>query len=166
MKKLFIIGGTMGVGKTAVCNNLKHRLDNSVFLDGDWCWDSDPFHVNTETKEMVIKNICFMLNSFLACRCYDNVIFCWVMHEQSIIDDILSRLDMSLCESVVISLICNEYTLKERLEKDIKAGVRQGDIIGKSLSRLELYDELNTIKIITDAKTIEEISREIITLAR
>ena len=107
-----------------------------------------------------------MLNSFLACRCYDNVIFCWVMHEQSIIDDILSRLDMSLCESVVISLICNEYTLKERLEKDIKAGVRQGDIIGKSLSRLELYDELNTIKIITDAKTIEEISREIITLAR
>ena len=39
MKKLYIIGGTMGVGKTTVCNILKKRLDMSVMLDGDWCWE-------------------------------------------------------------------------------------------------------------------------------
>ena len=37
MKKLFIIGGPMGVGKTAICQNMKNKLDTCVFLDGDWC---------------------------------------------------------------------------------------------------------------------------------
>ena len=30
----------MGVGKTTVCQLLKQDLPNSVFLDGDWCWDA------------------------------------------------------------------------------------------------------------------------------
>ena len=34
MKKLYIIGGTMGVGKTTVGQQLKKDLPNSVFLDG------------------------------------------------------------------------------------------------------------------------------------
>ena len=55
MKQLYLIGGTMGVGKTAVCQRLKRLLPNSVFLDGDWYWDSDPFCVTEETKKMVIN---------------------------------------------------------------------------------------------------------------
>ena len=47
-----MIGGTMGVGKTTVCQQLKHDLPNSVFLDGDWCWDTNPFQVTDETKAM------------------------------------------------------------------------------------------------------------------
>ncbi len=94
MKKLFLIGGTMGVGKTTVGQCLKYKLPNSVFLDGDWCWDADPFLVTVETKEMVIENICALLNNFLKCSVYDNIIFCWVMHEQCIIDAIISRLGL------------------------------------------------------------------------
>ena len=33
MKTLYMIGGTMGVGKTTVCQQLKQDLPNSVFLD-------------------------------------------------------------------------------------------------------------------------------------
>ena len=54
MKTLYLIGGTMGVGKTTVSQQLKKDLANSVFLDGDWCWDADPFQVTDETKEMVM----------------------------------------------------------------------------------------------------------------
>ena len=61
MKTLYLIGGTMGVGKTTVCKELKKELKNSVFLDGDWCWDADPFQVTKETKAMVLRNICYML---------------------------------------------------------------------------------------------------------
>lgn len=43
MKHLYLIGGPMGVGKTAACRALQSRLDRSVFLDGDWCWDMGPF---------------------------------------------------------------------------------------------------------------------------
>ena len=35
MKKLFLIGGTMGVGKTAVSQELKRILPHAAFLDGD-----------------------------------------------------------------------------------------------------------------------------------
>ena len=58
MKNIYIIGGTMGVGKTTICQKLKLKLANSVFLDGDWCWDMNPFQVTEETKKMVIDNIC------------------------------------------------------------------------------------------------------------
>ena len=34
MKTLYLIGGTMGVGKTTVCQILKRRLPDAVFLDG------------------------------------------------------------------------------------------------------------------------------------
>ena len=67
----------MGVGKTAVCQQLKSDLPNSVFLDGDWCWDANPFQVTNETKAMVTDNICYLLNNFLHCSAYENVIFCW-----------------------------------------------------------------------------------------
>lgn len=55
----------MGVGKTAICQNMKNKLDNCVFLDGDWCWDAHPFLVTEETKKMVTDNICFLLNQFI-----------------------------------------------------------------------------------------------------
>ena len=48
MKGQYIIGDTMGVGKTTTCNLLKHKLDKAVFLNGDWCWDADPFQVTDE----------------------------------------------------------------------------------------------------------------------
>ena len=57
MKTLYLIGGTMGVGKTTVSQQLKKDLINSVFLDGDWCWDSSPFQVTEETKKMVCTRV-------------------------------------------------------------------------------------------------------------
>lgn len=84
MKQLYLVAGTMGAGKTTVCQALKGKLAHSVFLDGDWCWDMHPFQVTDETKEMVMQNICFLLNSFLHCSAFEHIIFCWVMHEQAI----------------------------------------------------------------------------------
>ena len=98
MKTLYLIGGTMGAGKTAVSQQLKKDLPNSVFLDGDWCWDSSPFQVTEETKKIVIDNICHLLNNFLSCSVYENIIFCWVMHEQAIIDSIIENLDITNCD--------------------------------------------------------------------
>ena len=106
VKNLYFIGGTMGVGKTTVGKSLMNmlELENSVFLDGDWCWYSHPFMVTSETKEMVTNNICTLLNNFIGCSAYDNIIFCWVMHEQSIIDDILCRLNITCCRLINVSL--------------------------------------------------------------
>ena len=154
----------MGVGKTAICQNMKQKLKNSVFLDGDWCWDAHPFQVTEETKNMVMHNICFLLNQFIHCSAYDNIIFCWVMHEQSIIDTILAGIDKADCNIKIISLVCDADTLRNRLEKDILRGLRTEDVVERSMGRLPLYDKLNTIKIHTENRSIESIADSIMTL--
>ncbi len=164
MKTLYIIGGTMGVGKITVSQQLKKDLNNSVFLDGDWCWDASPFQVTEETKEMVIHNICYLLNSFLHCSAYENVIFCWVMHEQSIIDDIIKELDTENCKVKKISLIADESSLRDRLTVDITCGIRTTDIIDRSVRRISMYQALDTVKIDTSDKTVREITDEIMLL--
>ena len=161
MKHLYLIGGTMGVGKTTVGRILKRRLEACVLLDGDWCWDADPFQVTDETKSMVMDNICYLLNNFLHCSAYKNVIFCWVMHQQSIIDSIVEKLDTQNCDVQCISLIADETNLRKRLTKDVESGIRVGDVIERSVTRIPMYDILNTIKINTDEKTVAMIANEI-----
>lgn len=164
MKTIYLIGGTMGAGKTTVCQHLKTKLVNSVFLDGDWCWDAHPFQVTEETKSMVLHNICFLLNQFIHCSAYDHIIFCWVMHEQSIIDTILTGIDHTNCTVKPVSLVCNEQILRNRLEKDIANGLRSEDVIARSIARIPCYQKLNTVKIDVSTKDIDEIVCEIIHL--
>lgn len=161
MKKLYLIGGTMGVGKTTVCRQLKDALPDSVFLDGDWCWDAHPFRVTEETKAMVIDNICHLLNNFIRCSAYEHIIFGWVMHEQSIIDTILDRLETANCEVKCISLTADNANLRKRLTADIKRGTRGLEVIDESVARIPLYQSLNTIKIDTSNKTVSAIVEEI-----
>ena len=160
-KTLYLIGGPMGVGKTTVGQTLKKQLGNCVFLDGDWCWDMDPFQVTPETKEMVMENICDLLNRFIRCSVYDNIVFCWVMHEQMIIDEILSKLDTTGCQIVKVSLVCTEDALRERIEKDIEKKLRKKDVMERSLSYLPLYDALDTVKIDVSGKALGKIAEEI-----
>ncbi len=164
MKTIYMIGGTMGVGKTTVCQTLKTMLPGAVFLDGDWCWDMHPFQVNDETKKMVLQNISFLLNQFICCSAYENIIFCWVMHEQSIMDSILHHLNIEHCKVKTISLICDEATLKNRLQKDIDNNIREADIIERSILRLPLYRVLQTTKVDTTGKSIVQICNELIHL--
>ena len=147
MKNVYLIGGTMGVGKTTTCQIMKNRLENCVFLDGDWCWDMHPFQVTGETKRMVEENICFLLNNFIKCTAYDNIVFCWVMHEQTIIDNIVSRLNTAECKIHSVSLVCGKQALTARLKKDVAAGIRTEDVISRSVERIPLYEKLNTCKV-------------------
>ncbi|MCK4716621.1 MAG: AAA family ATPase, partial [Candidatus Marinimicrobia bacterium] len=62
-KKLIVINGTMGVGKSTISVALKNELENSVMLDGDWCWMMNPWNITEENKKMVEQNIIFLLNS-------------------------------------------------------------------------------------------------------
>lgn len=110
---------------------------------------------------MVLDNICYLLGSFLRQPEYRNIVFCWVMHEQGIIDEIMSRLDLRGCRVVCVSLMAGEDVLRARLEADVAAGVRERDVVCRSIARLPLYGRLNTIKVDTDGKTPEEVAREI-----
>jgi len=84
-----------------------------------------------------------------------------VMHEQSIIDSILEKLDTQNCEVKCISLVADEKTLCERLAMDVERGIRSEDIIERSIARIPMYQALGTIKIDTNAKAVAMIANEI-----
>lgn len=149
----------MGIGKSTICNQLNQDLDHSVFLDGDWCWNMDPFVVNQDTKNMVLDNITHCLNNFIHTPGIENIIFCWVMHKQDIIDKIIQKLDTEGVDIHLISLICE----KEELIKRMLIDRRDNQTIRKSLQYLELYKDLDTQKIdvttLDVQKTIDKIKR-------
>lgn len=158
MKNLIFVNGTMGAGKTAVCRALQGRLEPCVLLDGDWCWDMRPFTVTEETKAVVVDNICAMLGNFLRCGAWENVVFCWVMQDRAIAENILRRLDLTNVNVRLFTLMVSERTLRARLEADVQAGKRERDVIERSVARLPLYERMDSEKIDTDALTPDQIA--------
>lgn len=161
MKNLILINGTMGIGKTATSRQLQKLLPKCVFLDGDWCWDMSPFVVNEDTKRLVLDNITHMLNNFLSCDAYENILFCWVMHEQSIIEDVLSRISGQAYALHKFSLLCSPEKLRQRIMKDVDAGVREAEAVDRSLPRLQNYRKMDTTKIYVDEITPEQAAKQI-----
>lgn len=160
MKKLYMIGGPMGIGKTTISKALKEKFNQAVMLDGDWCWDMHPFIVNEETKKLVFKNIQDVLNNFIRCSEIKNIIFCWVMHEQEIIDQVLKSLDLKDVKVVQVPLLCSEDELIQRCRKD----QRSQETIEKSLQRLAACRQLKGSKIDTTDQSIEAIAHKIMQL--
>lgn len=164
MKRLIFVCGTMGVGKTSACRELQKLLERNVFLDGDWCWDAQPFVVNERTRELVQDNIAHLLNNFIACPDYENIIFCWVMHEQAIIDGLVKRLRGEY-ELHVFALSCGEGELRRRIEGDVARGLRSPGALTRSLPRLKLYSALSAERIDTTrmspAQTAAHIARRL-----
>jgi hypothetical protein len=165
VKKVVFINGTMGVGKTATCTELNKLLPRNVFLDGDWCWQMRPFVVTEETKAMVRGNIIHLLNSFLACSEFEHIIFCWVMHTQEIMDDLLGAVNLDGNAVYRFTLMSREASLAERLNRDVEAGLRDPDDVPRAIERLRLYDALDTVKIdvsdITAIQAAEQIEASI-----
>ena len=163
MKRLYVIGGTMGVGKTTVCRRLARRLPNSAFLDGDWCWDMAPFVVNEENKAMVLGNIAHLLRAFLDNSGFEAVVFCWVMDHDGIIQSLLDRLPGQGFRLWSVSLTASPEELRRRVERDVAAGIRRPGAAEASLARLPLYEKMDTIKLdvtsLTPAETAEALFR-------
>ena len=161
MKTLYMIGGPMGVGKTTVSRALLARLPHCAFLDGDWCWTMQPFTVTAETRAMVMDNITHVLSRFLQCSEFENIVFCWVMPQQKIVDDILSRLPLEGVKVVSISLNASPEVLTERIRRDIAAGLRDESVISRALSYLPLYEKVQSLKLDTSTLSVAEIAEQI-----
>ena len=145
MKNLIFINGTMGAGKSAVSRELKKILAPSFFLDGDWCWDMEPFVPDAADRALVLRNIAFLLNSYLAFDGRGNVIFCWVMHKRAVVEDLLARLDLSGARFFLFTLDVSEAELTRRFSRDVERGLRDSGIIGRSLARRREFDAFGEV---------------------
>lgn len=153
MKKLIVINGTMGVGKTTVCKELYKSLDKAVWLDGDWCWMMNPWVVNEENIIMVESNITYLLRSFLTNSMFDYVIFNWVIHREEILNSLLDRLGDLDFQVKKVTLMCSEAALRQRMNQDH----RSKEQIKLSIERLSMYENMDTTKVDTSETGIEEV---------
>lgn len=161
MKRLIFIGGPMGIGKTTIGRALvENELANAVFLDGAWCWDLSPFIVNDENKQMVVRNIQFLLNSFIENSKIENIVFVWVMHQQAIIDRIMAGL-IDDYQFVSISLVATPEALRKRFNKDVTKGIRENQAVSGAVARLPLYAAVNSQKIDVTNQTVFQTVAEI-----
>ncbi len=152
-KKLIVVNGPMGVGKTTVCRELHLALDRAVWLDGDWCWQMHPWVFSDENRAMVVDNITHLLRNFLGNTSFDHVLFSWVIHLPGILDDLLARLGGLEFELVKISLVCSDECLVARMKVDQRAP----DRIAASLERLPLYRAMDTVKVDTTDLPVAEV---------
>ncbi|WP_145053129.1 AAA family ATPase [Paenibacillus xylanexedens] len=104
MKKLIVVNGSMGVGKTSTCKNLYKSLDRSVWLDEDWCWMMNPWTVNKDTIEKVENNITYLLE----------------------------RLHTSEYKLYKITLTCSEESLRDRMHSDMRSLEQINNSINRS----------------------------------
>lgn len=162
MKRLVIVNGSMAAGKTTVCRELKKLAAPCVFLDGDWCWDMEPFQVTEETKALVMDNIAYLLQGFLACPAFETVIFCWVLHRREMIDSLLARLNLAGAQVRVFTLMADPETLRAHVERDVAAGLRTPEVLARSLERLPLYEQMDTEKLWTRGRSPKELAEDIL----
>ena len=138
MKRLILLSGPPGVGKSAVGKRLKMKLERSVFLDG---------------------------GNFLKSPAVENIVFCWVMHADAVERSVLEGLDLTACKVFSFSLICGEETLRFRLQKDVREGVRAAEILARAPRYLPLFAKRGNRLIDTEGRTPEEIAGQIFALS-
>jgi len=157
MKKLIIITGSMGVGKSHTCKELNKRLLNSVWLDGDWCMMINPLNFTAENTKMFLDNSVYLLKNFLSNITLDYVVYSWVFPREDILNYIIKQVNDTSFEMKKISLICSNEKLKERM----RTAGRDIYTIEKSLLYQDAIRLMDTIKIDTtelkEDETIEEV---------
>ncbi len=151
----------MGVGKTAAATRVAAALPHSVFLDGDWCWQLNPFEPTAEDREMVLRNIAFLLESFAHNPRIRTIVFCWVLHEQWIIDRLASALTTPH-RLHSFSLVATPDALVSRHEADIIAGLRQPGGVAAALDRLARFNGVDSVRIDTTALSADEVAQRIL----
>lgn len=161
MKRLILICGPMGVGKTSAGRELQKRLPNCAFLDGDWCWDIRPFTVTEETRAMVLQNIHHLLNALLRCTAVESAVFCWVMQEKEIMDAVLAGLELKGVEVFRFALLASEAELAGRIRADIARGARTPDALERSLNYLPKFAATDAERVDTSGRSAPEVAEEI-----
>ena len=151
MKRLYLIGGPMGVGKTTVCQELKtpyrpQRLFGRGLVLGHGTLPGDGGDEGHGPGEHRLSAGAVPS----VCSAYETVIFCWVMHQREIIQELLARLPLEGVEVRAVSLLATAETLQARIGKDVAAGLRTWDVLERSLQRLPLYQDLPTEKLWVD----------------
>ena len=118
MKKLIVIVGPNGVGKSTTAMRMKEQYSKTAFVDSDWCRSINPFTLTDITKKTVIANLYCLLRNYLLCEEINTVIFTYSWHgeRKEIYDNLIKHLlnDGIEFQEIIIILKCSESENRRR----------------------------------------------------
>jgi len=164
LKKLIFIHGPNGVGKSTLCKILNSKIQNSAWLESEWCRMINPFAFNDEIIKMVETNISFMLRSYLECSTIEYIIFNYGFHSprKQIFDNILKNLSDLNYQLIPITVTCSNEENRARMIKD----GRNEERISRALAVRSIYDRLDNPTIDTTHMSIEETSYRVLEILK
>lgn len=119
MKKLILVAGAPGVGKSTLCRELFKSINGCAWLDSDWCWMINPWISKTaEQKRYVEGSFLRILRGYLENKNIDIVLFSWVMSRAWMFDLITEPLSDLTLDIRKIALVCDREQHIERMKLD------------------------------------------------
>jgi len=116
MKKLVMIAGPAGVGKTTVCQRLFREIHGCAWLDADWCWMVNPYPGKTPAqKQYAQKTFGRILDGYFGDANTETVLFSWLMHADFMFDLVTDEIGYTGYELVKIVLVCEQEEYIRRL---------------------------------------------------
>lgn len=163
MKKLILILGANGVGKSTTSKILLDKLLKCAYIDADWCRAINPFPFTESTKETVINNVYCMFRNYFLCRGIENVIFPYSFHgeRKEIFEQVLEKLRQDSIEFDLCPIIlkCSEEENMSRAQKDKRDANRVERGMKNTFS---FYDDYIYPRIVSTQLSPDEVAEKII----
>ncbi len=160
-KKLIMVTGPAGIGKTTACKEIFKRINGCAWLDGDWCWMVNPYPgKTTEQKKYVERAFGYIINGYFHDANTKIIMFSWIMHCDSMFDLIADQIADKDYELIKIALVCSDENMYiERMRKDGRSEVQI-----KEADNIKLFYQLNANFIDVANLSVDETAERIIKL--
>lgn len=145
MKKVSIIFGAPGIGKTTTAKILYQKIHNSQYIDVDDLWRIHPFIVNEENKTLVETNLKHLYHSFLNHQTLIHLIVTWVVPTEGLKNLMLEW--FKDCHVHFYRLVASKETYVKRLLEDERDKDRFNDYM-----TINFKDEFTNVKTIDVSK--------------
>lgn len=165
MKKLVVLIGPIGVGKSTTAENFMQQHTKCAYIDADACRAINSFPLTLATKKVVIEKIYCLFKNYLLCIDIEIIVFPYSFHgeRKEIFDTVIKRLidDGITFEMITIVLKCS---LDENIKRALTDGRDKERIEREIKNTFRFYDEFNESGIDTTNLSPEEVVRQIQTI--
>ena len=134
---IILINGSLGVGKSSVSEELHHKFDKSVYLDGDYIGYVHPFEIYDPARIDHLYRTLELLVRFHQQNGYPNLVINYVFESAESLQDLVDRLTPLDAAVHTYWLTCDQTEQARRIQ-----GRRQ-DQLAWELAR---FVELNRIQ--------------------
>jgi hypothetical protein len=135
---IILINGSLGVGKSSVSEELHHKFDKSVYLDGDYIGYVHPFEIYDQSRIDHLYRTLELLVRFHQKDGYHNFVINYVFESAESLQELIDRL---------IPLDSAVHTYWLTCAEDEQAGRIRGRGQDQLAWELDRFVELNQIQI-------------------